>query len=69
MIGSALKALLPLIIFVGGMIVLFLLNIKAKWFVTIAVIVLTAVLLISPLGPPIIRWAENVIKVAFGGHA
>jgi hypothetical protein len=67
-IASALKTLVPLIIFIGGVIVLFALGWKAKWFVFLATLVLTLLLFASPLGAAIGDWLSGVLFAMTGHH-
>ena len=64
--SAAFKTLLPLIIFGGGLFVLFALSWKSKWFVFLATFILTALLFASPAGAAVGGWLSRVLFAATG---
>jgi hypothetical protein len=64
--GGALKTLVPLIIYGGGLFVLFALSWKSKWFVFLATSVLTILLFSSPLGATVAKWLSGILFAATG---
>jgi H+/gluconate symporter-like permease len=61
MVGAALKTLGPLIVFAAGVLVLFALKWKAKWFVFLVAVALTVFLFASPLGATVAAWLSRSI--------
>lgn len=67
MVGTALRTLVPLILFVFSMWLIFT-QLKAKWLIVGLTLLATALLFGSPIGPSVAHWLGNIVTAVTGGH-